>query len=85
MAHFVRLKSGHLGSNYIAREKQILHCFQRFGRRRLSALINAGCAIYCILTGAFLYRKLPAMQWTEPQIEEISLGCEINSYACAEI
>ncbi|MBV9339686.1 MAG: pyrroloquinoline quinone precursor peptide PqqA [Acidobacteria bacterium] len=25
------------------------------------------------------------MQWTEPQFEEISLGCEINSYACAEI
>jgi len=26
-----------------------------------------------------------AMTWTEPQFEEISLGCEINSYACAEI
>jgi coenzyme PQQ precursor peptide PqqA len=25
------------------------------------------------------------MEWTEPQFEEISLGCEINSYACAEI
>jgi len=25
------------------------------------------------------------MQWTEPQFEEISVGCEINSYACAEI
>ncbi|PYV79935.1 MAG: pyrroloquinoline quinone precursor peptide PqqA [Acidobacteria bacterium] len=25
------------------------------------------------------------MQWTEPRFEEISLGCEINSYACAEI
>jgi len=25
------------------------------------------------------------MQWTEPQFEEISLCCEINSYASAEI
>jgi len=25
------------------------------------------------------------MQWTDPQFEEISLGCEINSYACAAI
>jgi len=25
------------------------------------------------------------MEWTEPQFEEISLGCEINSYASAEI
>jgi coenzyme PQQ precursor peptide PqqA len=25
------------------------------------------------------------MKWTEPQYEEISLGCEINSYASAEI
>ncbi len=26
-----------------------------------------------------------SMTWTTPQIEEISLGCEINSYASAEI
>ena len=25
------------------------------------------------------------MMWTEPKFEEISLGCEINSYACAEL
>jgi coenzyme PQQ precursor peptide PqqA len=25
------------------------------------------------------------MQWSEPQFEEIQLGCEINSYACAEL
>jgi len=25
------------------------------------------------------------MQWTEPQFEEILLGCEINSYAVAEL
>jgi coenzyme PQQ precursor peptide PqqA len=31
------------------------------------------------------YAKLANVQWTEPQFEEISLGCEINSYACAEI
>jgi coenzyme PQQ precursor peptide PqqA len=43
------------------------------------------CAILCTLTGTVRYRKLSVMQWTEPQIEEISLGCEINSYACAEI
>jgi coenzyme PQQ precursor peptide PqqA len=34
---------------------------------------------------ALQYAKLVGMQWTEPQFEEISLGCEINSYACAEI
>jgi len=25
------------------------------------------------------------MQWTTPQFEEISLNCEINSYASAEM
>jgi len=25
------------------------------------------------------------MQWVEPQFQEIQLGCEINSYACAEL
>jgi coenzyme PQQ precursor peptide PqqA len=25
------------------------------------------------------------MAWKSPKIIEISLGCEINSYACAEI
>jgi coenzyme PQQ precursor peptide PqqA len=25
------------------------------------------------------------MKWSEPKFEEISLGCEINSYACAEL
>jgi coenzyme PQQ precursor peptide PqqA len=25
------------------------------------------------------------MQWVEPQFEEILLGCEINSYAVAEL
>jgi len=25
------------------------------------------------------------MQWIEPQFEEILLGCEINSYAVAEL
>jgi len=34
---------------------------------------------------AVRYAKLSRMQWIEPQFEEISLGCEINSYACAEI
>jgi coenzyme PQQ precursor peptide PqqA len=28
---------------------------------------------------------MPTMQWSEPKFEEISLGCEINSYACAEL
>lgn len=23
--------------------------------------------------------------WTRPQIVEIAVGCEINSYACAEL
>lgn len=32
-----------------------------------------------------MHHTCKTMQWTEPQIEEISLGCEINSYACAEI
>jgi coenzyme PQQ precursor peptide PqqA len=26
-----------------------------------------------------------AMAWTKPQLVEISVGLEINSYACAEI
>ena len=38
-----------------------------------------------ILTTVLPGPKLSAMQWTEPRFEEISLGCEINSYACAEI
>jgi coenzyme PQQ precursor peptide PqqA len=25
------------------------------------------------------------MDWTTPQIEEISLNCEINSYVCAQL
>ncbi|RAK50942.1 pyrroloquinoline quinone precursor peptide PqqA [Phenylobacterium deserti] len=25
------------------------------------------------------------MAWTSPKVVEISLGCEINCYACAEI
>jgi len=25
------------------------------------------------------------MEWTTPEFEEISLGCEINSYAQAEL
>lgn len=25
------------------------------------------------------------MAWKTPKIREISLGCEINAYACAEI
>lgn len=25
------------------------------------------------------------MEWTTPQFEEISLNCEINSYACAQL
>jgi coenzyme PQQ precursor peptide PqqA len=25
------------------------------------------------------------MAWTKPRILEISLGCEINAYACAEV
>jgi len=25
------------------------------------------------------------MQWTTPQFEEVSLNCEINSYASAEL
>ncbi|MBU8541487.1 pyrroloquinoline quinone precursor peptide PqqA [Falsiroseomonas tokyonensis] len=25
------------------------------------------------------------MAWTKPRVVEISLGCEINSYACAEV
>jgi coenzyme PQQ precursor peptide PqqA len=25
------------------------------------------------------------MEWTTPQFEEISLNCEINSYASAEV
>ncbi|MHB8734493.1 MAG: pyrroloquinoline quinone precursor peptide PqqA [Terriglobales bacterium] len=25
------------------------------------------------------------MEWTTPEFEEISLGCEINSYANAEL
>lgn len=37
------------------------------------------------LTGCMEGLKLEAMQWTEPKFEEISLGCEINSYACAEL
>lgn len=37
---------------------------------------DAGCI--------FLKRDM-LMQWTEPQFEEILLGCEINSYAVAEL
>ena len=29
--------------------------------------------------------KTIGMQWSEPKFEEISLGCEINSYACAQL
>jgi len=25
------------------------------------------------------------MEWTAPQFEEVSLNCEINSYACAKL
>jgi coenzyme PQQ precursor peptide PqqA len=60
-------------------------CSQLFGRYILLAPVRIGCASFCTLTGTPGTGKLSAMQWTEPQIEEISLGCEINSYACAEI
>ena len=25
------------------------------------------------------------MRWTKPRLVEIALGCEINTYACAEV
>ncbi len=30
------------------------------------------------------YKKEKIMAWTKPMISEISVGLEINSYACAE-
>jgi coenzyme PQQ precursor peptide PqqA len=30
-------------------------------------------------------RKQGTMEWTTPQFEQISLNCEINSYANAEL
>ncbi|HTJ63802.1 MAG TPA: pyrroloquinoline quinone precursor peptide PqqA [Alphaproteobacteria bacterium] len=30
-------------------------------------------------------RKEPDMSWTKPKVIEISVGMEINAYACAEL
>ena len=37
------------------------------------------------LDKCLLRPQTSCMTWTEPQYEEISLGCEINSYASAEV
>jgi coenzyme PQQ precursor peptide PqqA len=29
--------------------------------------------------------KEELMEWTSPEFEEVSLNCEINSYACAKL
>jgi coenzyme PQQ precursor peptide PqqA len=31
------------------------------------------------------FEKEKTMEWTTPQFEEISLNCEINSYASAQV
>jgi len=49
----------------------------------LISLSNSGWMLQ--LNQYFTSSKERAMEWTTPNFEEIDLGCEINSYANAEL